>query len=117
MPKPHEKRTTKRRHLIYYLHVYDLLDNELIGHIVDITPEGLMIIGDKPVPVERDFNLRMTLPSEIMGRDTLEFEARSIWCKKDADPTLYGTGFRLKDVDSEESRIIRRLIKDFGFQD
>jgi hypothetical protein len=117
MPKGHEKRAEKRRHLIYYLHVYDQLNNELLGHVVDITAEGLMIIGEKVLPVDHDYTLHMTLPSEILGRESLDFEARSIWSRKDVDPTMFGTGFRLKDVDSEESRIIRRLIKDFGFQD
>jgi hypothetical protein len=117
MPKGQEKRTTKRRHLIYYLHVYNRLDNELLGHVVDITAEGLMIIGEKTLPIDHDFSLHMTLPSEIMGRESLDFEAHSVWSRRDADPTLFGTGFRLNDIDSEESRIIRRLIKDFGFQD
>ena len=117
MPKGQDKRTTKRRHLIYYLHVYNQANNELIGHVVDITAEGLMIIGETVQPVDQDFHLHMTLPSEIMGRESLDFDARSIWSRPDVDPTLFGTGFSLKDVDSEEGRIIRRLIKDFGFQD
>lgn len=116
MPKAQDKRTSKRRHLIYYLHVYNQVNLELLGHVVDITAEGLMIIGEKALPVGQEYHLHMSLPSEIMGRESLDFEAQSIWSRPDVDPTMFATGFSLKDIDSEESRIIRRLIKDFGFQ-
>jgi hypothetical protein len=117
MPAQQDKRKLKRRHLIYYLRVFSMPTTELLGHLVDITPEGVMIIGEKPVPIEQDFVLHMDLPSEIMGQESIEFKARSRWSRKDVDPSFYGTGFQLLDVPAEDVHIIRRLIKDFGFLD
>lgn len=117
MPTLQDKRKLKRRHLIYYLRVFSMPGAELLGHLVDITPEGVMIIGEKPVPAEQDFVLHMDLPAEIMGKESIEFKARSRWSRKDVDPTFYGTGFQLVDVSAEDVRIIKRLIKDFGFLD
>jgi hypothetical protein len=117
MPTLNEKRKLKRRHLIYYLRVFSLPAGELLGHLVDITPEGLMIIGENPIPTEQDYLLHMDLPSEIMGKEKLEFRATSKWSRKDVDPSFYGSGFQLIDVTTEDLKIIKRLIKDFGFLD
>ena len=35
-----ETRSLKRRHLVYYLEVYDDDANELLGHLVDLTTCG-----------------------------------------------------------------------------
>jgi hypothetical protein len=44
-----EKRKLKRRHLIYYLRVFEKNTDTLLGYLVDITPEGIMIMSESPV--------------------------------------------------------------------
>jgi hypothetical protein len=117
MPSNQDQRILKRRHLIYYLSVFNRVNNELLGHLVDITPDGLMIIGEKMQPVDMDFQLHMTLPQEIMGKDQLDFDAHSVWCRKDADPSFYGTGFELTNITPEDMRLIGKLIQNFSFHD
>ena len=39
-----EKRQIKRRHLIYYLRIYDGISSRIIGHAVDISQQGMMLI-------------------------------------------------------------------------
>ena len=117
MPTLQDKRKLKRRHLIYYLRVFSMPAAELLGHLVDITPEGIMIIGEKPIPVDQDYQLHMDLPAEIMGKDRIEFSAHSKWSNKDVDPSFFGTGFQLQNVNAEDLKIIKRLIIDFGFLD
>jgi len=112
-----EKRTLKRRHLIYYLRIMDKNTNELIGHLVDITSEGLMVISETQLETNKEFNFRMMLPKEIIGKETLEFNATSLWSRKDINPDFYDTGFSLNDLSEEDRLIVDQLIHHFGFQD
>ena len=117
MPNLRENRKTKRRHLIYYLRVFNQQNNELLGHLADITSEGLMLIGEHALPVGEAYMLHMKLPAEILGKETMDFNATALWSRPDVDPAFFATGFRIQDIADEDIKIIRRLIKDFGFQD
>ncbi|MDY0038803.1 MAG: hypothetical protein RBS57_00710 [Desulforhabdus sp.] len=112
-----DKRKLKRRHLIYYLRVFDRNSGELLGHLVDVTQEGVKLISENPIPVMQRFQLRMLLPAEIFGRNELNFEAESLWSYFDINPQFHDTGFRLIDVDTRDMLTIARLINEFGFRD
>jgi hypothetical protein len=112
-----DKRKLKRRHLIYYLRIFNNQNSELLGHLIDITSEGLMMISENSIEIEKDFELRMVLPQEILSREDLLFQTTSIWCKKDVNPDFFATGFRIRDISMEDIGIIERLIRQHGFQD
>lgn len=112
-----ERRKIKRRHLIYYLRVFNHATNQLIGHLVDITTKGMMLLSEDPIPTERTFHFRMKLPREIHSKAQIQFHATSIWCKKDVNPDFYATGFSLEKVSTQDVDIINRLISDYGFRD
>ena len=98
MPNLNDKRRTKRRHLIYYLRVFNRLNNELLGHLADITSEGLMIVGEHSVPVGQAYQLHMALPAEILGKETMDFDAVALWSRPDVDPAFYATGFQIHEI-------------------
>ena len=60
-----EKREIKRRHLIYYLRVFDRKTDQLLGHLVNITPQGIMLISEESLATDTTFQLRMKLPSAL----------------------------------------------------
>jgi len=115
--KASDKRRIKRSHLIYYLRVFDQSTNETLGHLVDITQEGAMLISENAIPAGVHYRLRMMLPAEIFGREHLDFEAESLWCKRDVNPDFFDTGFRLNNVEVKDTVIIARLIDEYGFRD
>lgn len=112
-----DKRRIKRSHLIYYLRVFDRVTNETLGHLVDITPEGAMLISESQLPVNKQYQVRMSLPAEIFGRQSLDFDAESLWSRHDINPDFYDTGFRLTNVEVRDTAIISRLIDEYGFRD
>jgi hypothetical protein len=116
-PKVSDKRRIKRSHLIYYLRVFNRVNDQILGHLVDITPEGAMLIHDSAIPTGAHFQLRMMLPAEIFGRDHLDFDAESLWSKRDVNPDFYDTGFRLLNVETKDTVVISRLIDEYGFRD
>jgi hypothetical protein len=112
-----DRRTLHRRHLIYYLKVFEKKSDTLLGHLVDITEEGLMIVSENSIEEDKVFKLRMALPREIEGKEAIEFDARSMWCHPDVNPSLFGVGFKFEFVDTLSRQIIFELIHEFGFSD
>jgi hypothetical protein len=111
------KRKLKRRHLIYYLKVFDQITGQLMGHLVDITPEGIMLVSEKKIEINKSFNLRMELPAEILMQEEILFEATSLWCKKDINPDFYATGFRTILAEIGDLNLVERLVNRYGFHD
>jgi hypothetical protein len=112
-----DNRKLKRRHLIYYLRVYDAVNEQLIGHLVDVTTEGMMLISELPIPTNKTFTFRMILPDEILSKPDIVIEARSIWCKKDVNPDFYATGLTILKIDPDDLVVIDSLIRKYGFND
>lgn len=110
-----DKRKLKRHRLIYYLRVYSLPEGRLLGHLIDITPAGILIVGESPLPVGMDFVLKMELPSRVNGKDVIEFAARCLWSRKDPAPQFFASGFQFERVAQEDQQVISGLIKDFGY--
>ena len=113
----HEKRKLNRRHLIYYLRVFDRNTNILIGHLVDITAEGIMLISEDPIDTYTIFQLKMDLPQRMENKEQLHFDAKSLWHKKDVNPNFYNTGFQFLKVSRDHFVVIEQLLDDFGFRD
>lgn len=113
----HEKRKLKRRHLIYYLRVYDIKSKDSFGFMADIHSKGIMLISDEPIETNKVFDLRMELPQKIGKKTHIEFSAKSLWSKQGINSDFYETGLCLENVDEDSSDTIDSVIKFFGFKD
>ena len=110
-------RSLKRRHLIYYLDVFDNESGKLLGKLVDITTRGIKLVSRVPIAIDIDYSLRLTFPEGYFRTRDLSFEARSIWSSNDVNPDFYDTGFEVINLDREGRKVIRRLIDLVGFND
>lgn len=111
-----DKRALERMHLVFYLRVFDGMSNRVVGHIVNISHQGMMLISDAPVSVNEKCRLRMRLPTEIADKDELILSATSRWCKQDENPHFYIAGFQIHNLTKEVSQYIDQLLKNFSFQ-
>jgi hypothetical protein len=112
-----EKRKTRRRHLIYYLRVFDRRDGKLIGHLVDLTHEGLMLMSEAPVPTGVEYQMRMDLPTDMFQRPTVEFDGKALWSRPDINPRFHDTGFKLQGLSDVDQGLLKLLIDEVGFLD
>jgi hypothetical protein len=108
-----ERRSLKRRHIMFYSRVFDRTTGKHLGYLGNMTTEGLMIISDEPIETNTSFLLRIDLPEDIYDKVVLNFEALSLWCKPDVDPNFYNTGFELSKIHLDDLRLIERLIEDY----
>jgi hypothetical protein len=109
-----ERRQTERKHLVYYLRVFDGPGAKVLGHIVNISAGGVMLLGDTVIPPNWNYHLRMKYPAMVTDRDDILFTATSRWCHKDTED-LYITGLEIHDLLIGEKRDLLCLIEDFSF--
>ena len=112
--KSGEQRSLNRHHLIYYLRVFDGISSRVVGHIVDISPQGIMLITDEPITVQEDYRLRMRFPGAGSEQEELIFDAVCRWCRQDDNPEFYIAGFQIQNLPEESANFIQGLIAEFG---
>ena len=111
-----EKRKHKRINLIYYLEIYDNSTDKHLGSLVDITPEGLMMISEEEISSDKDYYLKLILPESTYGKKAISFMANSRWAKEDVNPAFFASGYQIVDIGPVESETIATLIANFAFQ-
>lgn len=112
-----ELRQLKRRHLIYYLEVFDQETGKLLGHLVDLTVKGMKLISKEKIAPGQTFTLRMIMPEEYCPERQVQFTATSTWCSEDVNPDFYATGFNTPDLAVDTRRLFMILINQVGFND
>ncbi|WP_037375793.1 PilZ domain-containing protein [Sedimenticola selenatireducens] len=110
-----ERRAILRRHLIYYLRVWDTATDKLLGHIVDINTDGLMLISEKQIETGKSFELEIRWQDMEGNPERIRFSAVSRWSNNDINSAFFDTGFQLVDPSEEILEPIRKMIHQYGF--
>jgi hypothetical protein len=113
-----ERRRLKRKSLAYYMLVLDAHTQEKIGHLIDITPLGLMMDCQKQLPLEQDFRLRLDTTPDVADKNHVTFTARSKWCLPDAlEPYLYDIGFSITKIEPHDAEIVNHIMEKYAARD
>ena len=110
-----EKRHTKRWQLFYYLRVFEVKSGELLGHVVDITTEGMMLISEAAIPKGVVYELRMEMPGNEGEHTTLNIRAQSRWSTCDVNKNFFDTGFTLVSPSVQVVETIQKIIDEVQF--
>ncbi|HOB62786.1 MAG TPA: PilZ domain-containing protein [Candidatus Competibacteraceae bacterium] len=110
-----ENRKHKRWYLMMYLRVYRQDNKELLGHIVDISREGMRLVSDKPITLNQTFQLWVDVPKENAARQHIALEVESLWSGRDVNPDFYDTGFRIKNINTQALLQLKLLIDELQF--
>ena len=106
-----EKRKLRRWHVVYYLRIFDHETESQLGHVVDLTTEGLKVVSEWPIPTPKRYNLWMELPRADGDTQQVHLEAESLWTRRDeSNGRFHNTGFCLASASSETTRAIRALV-------
>jgi hypothetical protein len=115
--KKEDKRKILRRHLVFYLRVFDGMSSRILGQLVNVSPRGVMLISDRPIQENQEYRLRMRLPHEIAGRSELTFEASCRWCTQDSNPDFFIAGFHMQMLPEDVEKDLQSLINDFSVEE
>jgi hypothetical protein len=110
-----DRRHQERKDFSYYMRLVDNDTQDLVGHLVDISSGGFKLDSQAPIPINKDFRLRMDLTSEVANKPAMVFVARSRWCEVDPlDPFIYNVGFQLINISPADLDIIIRMMEKYG---
>ena len=112
-----DRRAVMRRHLIYYLRVWDRNSKKLLGHIVDINTGGFMLISEQQIEPEQTFDLEIHWSTPDDTEIKIPFRAESRWSSNDVNSAFYDTGFKLLGPTDDVLEPIKNMIDEYGFQD
>ncbi len=112
-----EQRILKRHYLIYYLRVFNRSTGEVLGHLVDITTKGIMIMRDSPLDIGENYSLRIRWRNAAGRLQLADFEGVCRWCRPDVNPDFYGAGFQITTTNELHVQAIQGLINDLAMPD
>jgi len=94
-----------------YFEVIDLKTNKSVGHLIDLTLEGLKTLGPNCLNREEIYKFRIELPKEVRGVQRIIVEAQCVWCEKEINPDFYTAGFKIIYITPPFSEIIETLVQ------
>lgn len=112
-----ERRKLKRRYTSEYINVFDEATGDLAGHLDNITSEGIMIAGNKPVEPGGNYKFRIIFPFKVNDRKHIVVSAQSVWCNQDKETGFCETGYRLQDVSFDIMDMIKKFSNESIFSD
>jgi hypothetical protein len=110
-----EKRNVKRRSFSYYMQAVDNSTQKVMGYLADINQLGFRLDCKQSLPVNKDFQIRLDLTSDVATKAYMVMGVRSKWCRLDElDPFIYNIGFQLVNIAPDDAEIFKRIVEKYG---
>ena len=112
------QRHESRKKLMAFTPVYDLRLKALLGYVGDLTLKGLMVIGEKPLEVDKHLTLGIEFPEGGIDSSVVRvvLPARAAWCRQDESPQYFNIGFEFSEVSPDNVAIIASVLERYQFR-
>ena len=107
-----ERRRQDRHQLLFHAPVMDR-DGGAIGHLIDVSPTGLMIATEQPLEAGQQLCLRIPLPIVCAGVRELTTPATAQWSEPTGHPAYHRNGLGDVEFDDEQLRALTMLFDDY----
>lgn len=108
------QRKLERHDITEPLDVWDARTDEHLGRLVNIHAEGLMILGAIELTEDKLYELRLTLPQNLVSSGELALGVDCLWVRKaEADTDVasqYWAGCQIIDASAQARDVIAVLI-------
>jgi len=112
-----EQRKGERKKLMTFTPAYGLEENILLGYIADLTLQGAMVSGEKPVVIDRELTLAIAFPeTPETPAVRLTIPARVTWCQQEGNTSYYKTGFEFLELSAQNKRVIEAVLERYQFR-
>lgn len=112
---PPDQRKFKRHNLFYYLDVYDCTTHQFIGHLVDLSLEGAMLISKNSIALGTRIDLRVVLALESSDQQEFDIQVEIVRSSRDANVDYNNIGLHFINMNAQKKAIIEYLIENIGF--
>ena len=118
-----EKRKSQRMQVSDYLannqmtpeecfKVFNGKSDQFIGHLVDISIQGMMILSDQPIQQEATLNMKVELPENITDGEKLIVKAKCLWWQQEEKQGLCKIGFLIEHSSLDLAQVIQQLLRE-----
>ena len=113
-----DKRKEPRKNLMAFTPVYGLHPRILLGYVEDLTVQGAMVVGEKPVEVNKHITLAIEFPKDVHEFTTprITVPARTTWCRQEKSPHYFDIGFEFTELKPEDEKIIKAILRRYEFR-
>lgn len=108
-----QKRKHERTTLSRTVRVHDVVHQRQLGELVNITIEGMMIVGQHPLQPNAILQIALELPAPIGGESELEVGVTCLWCRPADGSALFWAGFQIIDASMASIKRIENLIREY----
>ncbi|MEO7251529.1 MAG: PilZ domain-containing protein [Arenimonas sp.] len=105
-----EFRRAKRRKVHHTIEVVDTMTERMIGHLVDLSESGMLLVLSKPLVSDALYQLLFKLPDSHGIDRAIEIGAHELWSDPAAAPGQVWTGFRFIDIAGPDLAILRAWV-------
>lgn len=109
------ERKDPRLDSVLYLPVTRLDTGTALGHLVNVSDQGLMVVGTEELEPMEDFSLEIHVPDHFQISDPVIIGTHLRWCRPDANPDLFAYGLSISRPSAEFRELQRRLRTGFSF--
>lgn len=110
-----ELRTSQRHQVKEEIRVDNRSTGQPLGRLLNLSEEGLLLVGPEELPVPQDFSLRLNLPAKIHSEMFIDLNARCVRTLP-VGTGLFGAGFRFLGSEDTTRNLIRHAIDSLCFQ-
>ncbi len=111
-----EQRKEERKAIITFTPVYDFEHNQLLGYLGDLTLQGAMLVGNRPMEIDKrltlaiDFHETPDIPATRMI-----LPVRVAWCKHEEHSAYFNIGVEFLKLAVQDQAVITAILQRYQF--
>lgn len=109
-----EKRKEQRKHLSLYLRVQNMENGDSVGHLVDMTPDGVRILTNSSMKTDIVYKLGIDLSMVMNFEQRVVFDASCVWQEQEFSSGAWNCGFTILKITNKGREILEMLVDQFG---
>ena len=106
-----EQRKSKRKKIMAFTPIYNPTRTILYGYIGDLTIQGALVIGEKPLDVNTENTFLIDFPEtpEFSAR-RMKIKARVIWTQWNPNKQSFHSGIEFQEISEQNTTILESLL-------
>ena len=105
-----EMRKTERFDVTGVVRIIDKPTGRDIGQLVNISEEGIMIMGSEPIVDNSIMQLSLIFDSSPDSNPEISIGVESLWSHSGGEDANYWTGFYIIDISEQGRKRIRNML-------
>ena len=105
-----EYRRKHRRNPDRTVEVQDVMTEQVVGRIGNLSETGILIQADKPLTDDALYQFRFTLHDPNGKRHAYEVGAHHLWSEQDTPHGVMWIGFRFIDISPDDATHLREWV-------